>query len=128
VQWFLFPPGSWLFLDGGELDLGIVRDSTLSATNDFESFAETWEAAAFVGSESLAVTSTVCPSVRGRRRTTTRNASPSRPGCSDKLLPSARVERRVHPFGEVTDDGAVALRVDNVAEQDVRVRRQFERL
>jgi hypothetical protein len=47
--------------DRFELDLGIVRDSTLNATNDFESFAETWEAAAYVGFESLAVTSIVCP-------------------------------------------------------------------
>jgi hypothetical protein len=42
VVWFIFPEGSFLFLDGGELDLGIVRDSTLNATNDFQIFGETF--------------------------------------------------------------------------------------
>jgi hypothetical protein len=59
VQWFLYPEGSFLFLDGGSLDLGIVRDSTLNSTNDYRIFAETFEAVAFVGVESLQVTSTV---------------------------------------------------------------------
>ncbi|HEU5301945.1 MAG TPA: major capsid protein [Acidimicrobiia bacterium] len=61
VHWYLYPEGSFLFLDGGTLDLGLVRDSTLNDTNDFQVFAETFEAVAFVGVESLAVTSTVCP-------------------------------------------------------------------
>lgn len=30
--WFT---GSYISLDGGEIDLGVVRDSTLNATNDF---------------------------------------------------------------------------------------------
>lgn len=55
---YLFPEGSFLFLDGGTLDLGIVRDSVLNATNDFQIFAETFEAAAFVGVESLKITMT----------------------------------------------------------------------
>lgn len=63
VTWYLFAEGSWLFLDGGRLDLGIVRDTTLIAQNDFEMFAETFESVAFVGdAQSLEVTSTVCPS------------------------------------------------------------------
>jgi hypothetical protein len=62
VVWYLFPEGTWLFLDGGELDLGVVRDSTLNATNDFQIFMETFEGAAKVGIESLKITSTVCPS------------------------------------------------------------------
>lgn len=61
VVWYLFAPGSWLFLDAGTLDLGIVRDSVLNATNDLEYFSESFESAAFVGLESLKVTSTVCP-------------------------------------------------------------------
>lgn len=61
VTWYLFPEGTWLFLDGGELDLGIVRDSVLNATNDFQIFSETFEGAAKVGIESLKITSTVCP-------------------------------------------------------------------
>ena len=60
VRWYIYPKGSWLFLDGGTLDLGLVRDSALNATNDFQIFMETFEAAAFVGVESLKVTSTVC--------------------------------------------------------------------
>lgn len=61
IQWFMFPEGSFLFLDGGTLDLGIVRDSTLNSTNDYQIFAETFEAVAFVGVESIKVISEVCP-------------------------------------------------------------------
>lgn len=59
VEWFLFPEGTWLFLDGGSLDLGLVRDSTLNSTNDYTIFAETFESAARVGQQSLVVNSTV---------------------------------------------------------------------
>jgi len=62
VQFFLYPEGSFLFLDGGTLDLGIVRDSILNNTNDYQMFAETFEAVAFIGIESLLTTVTVCPS------------------------------------------------------------------
>ena len=58
--WYLTHPGAFLFLDGGTLDLGVVRDSTLNAANDFETFAETFEAVAYVGVESLRITSNVC--------------------------------------------------------------------
>lgn len=60
VVWYLFPEGSFLYLDGGTLELGLVRDSVLNSTNDFQIFGETFENVAFVGVESLAVTSTVC--------------------------------------------------------------------
>jgi hypothetical protein len=62
VQYAIFPAGSWLHLDAGELNLGVVRDSSLNATNDFQIFAETWENVAFSGIESLWVTATVRPS------------------------------------------------------------------
>lgn len=62
VQWGMWHPGAHLFLDGGTLDLGIVRDSTLNATNDYQQFMETFEGHAFTGVESLWVESTVCPS------------------------------------------------------------------
>ncbi len=58
----LFHEGAHLFLDGGTLDLGVVRDSTLNSTNDFEMFSETFEGAAFVGVESLVITLGICPS------------------------------------------------------------------
>jgi len=61
VKWFLYPEGGWLYLDGGVLELGIVRDSTLNSTNDYTIFGETFEAAAGVGIESLYITTTFCP-------------------------------------------------------------------
>lgn len=62
VVWYLFHEGAWIFLDMGRLDLGLVRDSTLNSTNDFNVFYETFEGAAMVGVESLRIESTVCPS------------------------------------------------------------------
>lgn len=59
VEWALFPEGAWLFLDGGSLDLGVIRDSTLVRVNDYMEFSETFEAAALIGGESLWVTSTI---------------------------------------------------------------------
>lgn len=61
VRWYLFHEGAFLGLDGGTLDLGLVRDSTLNNTNDFEMFMEQWAAVAYRGVEALKVTSTVCP-------------------------------------------------------------------
>lgn len=61
VVWYLFDAGHWLFLDFGELNLGIIRDFDLATTNDFAIFRETFEGTAPVGIESLQVTSTVCP-------------------------------------------------------------------
>jgi hypothetical protein len=57
--WYIFAEGSFLFLDGGTLDIGIIRDSTLVGTNDYKMFVETFEGVAFVGVESLKVTSTI---------------------------------------------------------------------
>ncbi len=62
VQWAIFPTGTWLHLDAGELQLGVVRDSTLNLSNDFQVFAETWENIGLVGVESLWVSTRVCPS------------------------------------------------------------------
>jgi hypothetical protein len=36
----LYPDQQWQLLDGGTLDLGILRDSLLSATNDYQIFTE----------------------------------------------------------------------------------------
>ncbi len=57
--WHLFSEGTFLFLDGGTLDLGIIRDSSLVGTNDYKMFIETFEGVAKVGIESLAITQTV---------------------------------------------------------------------
>lgn len=61
VEWALFHPGAWLFVDSGVLELGIVRDSVLNASNSYQVFGESWESAAGIGVQSLWVTSTVCP-------------------------------------------------------------------
>jgi hypothetical protein len=57
--WYLFSEGTFLFLDGGTLDLGIIRDSSLVGTNDYKMFIETFENVAKVGIESLAITSAI---------------------------------------------------------------------
>lgn len=59
LVWYLFSEGTFLFLDGGTLDLGLVRDSTLNGTNDYKIFLETFEGVAKIGIESLRVTSTL---------------------------------------------------------------------
>lgn len=61
VTW-LYPDGAHLFLDGGQLDFGITRDSTLNSTNDFQMFAETFEGHAFQGDVAYELTLDTCPS------------------------------------------------------------------
>jgi chemotaxis protein histidine kinase CheA len=56
-DWYMFAEGTFLFLDGGTLDIGIIRDSTLVGTNDYRMFVETFEGIAKVGVESLRVRS-----------------------------------------------------------------------
>jgi hypothetical protein len=57
--WYMFAEGTYLFLDGGTLDLGVIRDSTLVGSNDYKMFVETFEGVAKVGVEGLVVTSTI---------------------------------------------------------------------
>lgn len=57
----LFPAGSFQVLDGGVLDIAVVRDATLNGTNDFEVFHEVFEGVAYRGVEALQVVSTVRP-------------------------------------------------------------------
>jgi hypothetical protein len=74
--WYLFAEGTFLFLDGGTLDLGIIRDSSLVGTNDYKMFVETFEGIAKVGIESLAITSTISINgVAAALRDTTGNAT-----------------------------------------------------
>jgi hypothetical protein len=63
AQWALYVEGEFLHLDGGVLELGIVRDSTLNSTNDFQVFGETFENVARIGPTqgALWVSSTICP-------------------------------------------------------------------
>jgi len=60
ANWFIFAEGSFMFLDGGTLELGIVRDSVLNSTNDFQIFGESFENVAYLGIESLEVVSAFC--------------------------------------------------------------------
>lgn len=61
LEWFIFPEGAFLYLDGGSLDLGLVRDSTLNSQNDYQIFYEEFFGLCFIGNESFKVTSEVCP-------------------------------------------------------------------
>jgi len=61
MQWALFAEGAFLFLDGGSLDLGVVRDSTLVRANDYMQFSESFEGIAKIGGAALWVTSPVEP-------------------------------------------------------------------
>lgn len=60
----VFPDGTFLHLDGGSLDFGLVRDSTLNETNDFELMAEIFENVARIGPAQAAhrILITACPS------------------------------------------------------------------
>lgn len=57
----VFHPGAHVFLDQGQLDLGVVRDSTLNAMNDFQIFMETFEGLASPGFEPVKIDFTICP-------------------------------------------------------------------
>jgi hypothetical protein len=61
VDTVLYREGDWLFLDGGTLDLGLVRDSTLNQRNRYQTFIETFEGVAFQGLESLRVVLPLMP-------------------------------------------------------------------
>jgi hypothetical protein len=58
---YFFAEGTWQFLDGGQIDVGVVRDSTLNSTNDYQIWREDFEGLAKRGNESLKVTVTTAP-------------------------------------------------------------------
>ena len=76
----LSPEGQWTFLDGGELNLGMVRDSTLNKTNDFQMFSETFEKAIFRGVESQFITWTIDPTGASAATVATNTAAFETPG------------------------------------------------
>jgi hypothetical protein len=59
---YIFLEGAWLYLNGGTLNLGVVRDSTLNATNNFQMFQEEFEQAHFHGTFSHKLDIDICPS------------------------------------------------------------------
>lgn len=57
VQFLMYPAGTWLRGNGLNLDLGIIRDSTLNATNDYTAaWSEEFFLLAKIGHESRVVT------------------------------------------------------------------------
>jgi len=58
---YMFAPGTFVRLDGGTLDVGLVRDSILNGTNDLQLFAEQWVQVCKIGLESLRIEHTLCP-------------------------------------------------------------------
>jgi hypothetical protein len=65
VIWYLFAEGTFSFMDGGTLDLGLVRDSTLNAANDYQTFVESFENIVKFGHESLRFTTALRPTGQG---------------------------------------------------------------
>ncbi|MDQ2728047.1 MAG: major capsid protein [Actinomycetota bacterium] len=61
ISCWLYPEGSWMFADGGEMNLGMVYDSTLNRTNDCEMFSESFEKAIFRGVESIQLNLSLAP-------------------------------------------------------------------
>lgn len=61
VEILLHAEGHFTFLDGGTLDLGIVRDSDLIDRNRYRQFTESWEGVAARGPEALRIAATVKP-------------------------------------------------------------------
>jgi hypothetical protein len=64
IQWAIYPEGAFLGIDMGVLELGIVRDSTLNSTNDFQVFGERFRNVARLAPEQAAywVTTDLCAS------------------------------------------------------------------
>jgi len=64
IQWALYPEGAFIGLDMGSLELGIVRDSTLNSTNDFQVFGEEFRNVARIAPAQACywVTSDLCAS------------------------------------------------------------------
>jgi len=56
LSFFIFPAGTFVFLDGGRIDFGIIKDSALNATNQYQTFVEPFEGVAKRGYESIQMT------------------------------------------------------------------------
>lgn len=71
VQVLISYPGSYVRFDGGRLDIGVVRDSTLNKTNDYTAvWFEEFYAVGRRGPQGRLITVTVCPNGEvGARRT-----------------------------------------------------------
>lgn len=61
VETLLWREGDMLHLDGGSMDLGVVRDSTLNQVNRYKQFSETFEGVAHRGVEAVRLVSQLQP-------------------------------------------------------------------
>jgi hypothetical protein len=63
VEYAVFAEGAFIHVDSGSLELGLVRDSTLNSTNDFQLFGETFENVARLAPAqgALWITQNICP-------------------------------------------------------------------
>lgn len=58
---YIFPEGTWVFLDGGTLDFGVeIRDSTLNTNNNVRAMFETFENVVRMGPESIELELSLC--------------------------------------------------------------------
>lgn len=62
VTGYLFAPGVFGRMDGGTLDVGLVRDSLLNKQNNLQLFYEEWNGMWMPGNESIRLTTTICAS------------------------------------------------------------------
>ncbi|OFW55852.1 MAG: hypothetical protein A2Y75_05405 [Candidatus Solincola sediminis] len=62
VQFLMYPAGTFVRGNGLMLDLGVIRDSTLNATNDYTAaWSEEFFLVAMIGHESRVITVPLCP-------------------------------------------------------------------
>jgi hypothetical protein len=61
VKFLIYPEGTFTFLDGGELDLGVTRDSSLNRRNRYQLFMETFEGIVMRGVQSQFHAATLTP-------------------------------------------------------------------
>jgi hypothetical protein len=59
-RFLIYPRGTFVRLDMGVLDLGVVRDSTLNETNDYHIFTESFESVCRPGIESRVYSVSLC--------------------------------------------------------------------
>lgn len=61
VETLLWREGDMLHLDGGSMDLGVVRDSSLNQVNRYKQFSETFEGVAHRGVEAVRLVTDLLP-------------------------------------------------------------------
>ncbi|MGI8425590.1 MAG: major capsid protein [Actinomycetota bacterium] len=60
VVWFMWEEGSYLYLNGGTLDVGVVRSNTENRVNTFATFEEEFDNVACVGPQGWKIQTSIC--------------------------------------------------------------------